>query len=131
MSPQKAYLCRRIASALLLAVALLVASGAVMESAQAKGAAQTTHHAPVPASLRLYIFDCGKLKIADTTVYGFRPSQLAAAEMAVPCFLIAHPKGTLMWDTGVIPDSAVTPGKGVTKAAPASLNPSVATVTKP
>ena len=131
MSLHKAYLWRRIASALLLAVALLVASGAVRQSAQAKGSAQTTHHAPAPASLRLYIFDCGKLKIADTTVYGFTPSQLAAAEMAVPCFLIAHPKGTLMWETGVIPDGALNPGKGATKAAPSSVNPSVATVTKP
>ena len=131
MSPHKVYLCRRIASALLLAVVLLVVSSAVGQAAQAKSAAQTTHHAPAPASLRLYIFDCGKLKIADTTVYGFTPSQLGATEMAVPCFLIAHPKGTLMWDTGVIPDSAVTPGKGVTKPAPASVNPSVATVIKP
>jgi N-acyl homoserine lactone hydrolase len=131
MTPHKTFLRKRIASALLLAVALLVASSAVRQSAQAKGAAQTAHHAPAPTSLRLYIFDCGRLKIADTTVYGFTPSQLAAAEMAVPCFLIAHPKGTLMWDTGVIPDSAVTPGKGVTKAAPASVNPSVATVAKP
>jgi len=131
MSPHKTFLRKRIASALILAVALLVASSALRQSAQAKGAGQTTHHAPAPTSLRLYIFDCGKLKIADTTVYGFTPSQLATAEMAVPCFLIAHPKGTLMWDTGVIPDSAVTPGKGVTKPAPASVNPSVATVIKP
>jgi N-acyl homoserine lactone hydrolase len=131
MSPHKTFLRKRIASALILAVALLVASGAVRQSAQAKGAAQTTHHAPVPASLRLYIFDCGKLKIADTTVYGFTPSQLGAAEMAVPCFLITHPKGTLMWETGVIPDGALNPGKSVTKPAPASVNPSVATVTRP
>src|SRR6201998_983666 len=131
MSPQKTFLRKRIASALILGVALLVASSATRQSAQAKGAAQTTHHATAPTSLRLYIFDCGKLKIADTTVYGFTPSQLAAAEMAGPCFLIAHPKGTLMWETGVIPDSAVTPGNGVTKAAPGSLNPSVATVIKP
>ena len=25
--------------------------------------------------------------------------------MPVPCFLIAHPRGTLMWDVGVIPDA--------------------------
>ena len=131
MSPHKTFLRKRITSALILGVALLVASSAVRQSAQAKGAAQTTHHVPAPTSLRLYIFDCGKLKIADTTVYGFTPSQLAAAEMAVPCFLIAHPKGTLMWDTGVIPDGALSPGKSVTKAAPASVNPSVATVIKP
>lgn len=130
MSSYKAYL-RGLGPALLLAVALLIPISALRQSAQAKGAAQRTNRAPAPTSLRLYIFDCGKLKIADTTVYGFAPGQLGSAEMAVPCFLIAHPKGTLMWDTGVIPDSALTPGKSVTKAAPASPNPSIATVMKP
>jgi N-acyl homoserine lactone hydrolase len=131
MSPQKTCLRRRIESVLLLALTLLLTSSGLRHSAQAKGGAQTTHRVPAPSSLRLYIFDCGKLKIADTTVYGFTPSQLAESEMVVPCFLIAHPKGTLMWETGVIPDSALTPGKGVAKAAPASPKPSVATVTKP
>src|SRR4029077_10429775 len=26
------------------------------------------------------------------------------------CFLIAHPKGTLMWDVGAVPDSSFKPG---------------------
>ena len=130
MSPNKTYLRLHVVSALRLVLALLVVGSAVKPSGQARDAAQTAHGAPTPKSLRLYIFDCGKLKIADTTVYGFTPSQLAAAEMAVPCFLIAHPKGTLMWDTGVIPDGTLTSGKSVTKAAPASVNPSVATVSK-
>ena len=30
-----------------------------------------------------------------------------ANRMPVPCFLVAHPKGTLMWDVGVIPDATV------------------------
>jgi len=32
--------------------------------------------------------------------------------MSVPCFLVAHPKGTMIWDAGVIPDTAFTPGGG-------------------
>ena len=32
-------------------------------------------------------------------------------DMSVPCFLIAHPRGTLMWDAGLIPD---TPSAGST-----------------
>jgi N-acyl homoserine lactone hydrolase len=130
MSGPKAHFGARIRLAFILILALLTAAVAVTQSTNAQPSAQTAHHATAPASLRLYIFDCGKLKIADTTVYGFTPSQLASAEMAVPCFLIAHPKGTLMWDTGVIPDSAVITGKPVTKPSPATPNPSVATVTK-
>jgi N-acyl homoserine lactone hydrolase len=30
--------------------------------------------------------------------------------MITPCFLIAHPRGSLMWDTGEIPDSAFKDG---------------------
>jgi glyoxylase-like metal-dependent hydrolase (beta-lactamase superfamily II) len=34
-------------------------------------------------------------------------------DMVVPCYLIVHPKGTLMWDAGLIPDSAFNGGKPV------------------
>ena len=62
------------------------------------------HHAPQPPkSLRLYIFDCGVLKPADAKSYGF--DKVAELKMSVPCFLVAHPKGTMMWDVGVVPDS--------------------------
>src|SRR5579863_8833845 len=130
MSRPKAYFGARTRLVFLIIVALLTTI-AVTQSANPQPQPQTAHHASAPASLRLYIFDCGRLKIADTTVYGFTPSQLASAEMSVPCFLVAHPKGTLMWDTGVIPDGAVTAGKPVSKPSPATPNPSVATVTKP
>ena len=61
-------------------------------------------HAPKPPkSLRLYIFDCGVLKPADAKSYGFE--HVAELKMSVPCFLVAHPKGTMMWDVGVVPDS--------------------------
>jgi N-acyl homoserine lactone hydrolase len=62
------------------------------------------HRAPKPPkSLRLYIFDCGVLKPADAKAFGF--DHVAELKMSVPCFLVAHPKGTMMWDAGVAPDS--------------------------
>src|ERR1700733_41988 len=68
--------------------------------------AQSAHHAPKPPkSLRLYIFDCGVLKPADAAMFNFKKEEIAVLDMAVPCYLIAHPKGTLMWDVGVVPDS--------------------------
>jgi glyoxylase-like metal-dependent hydrolase (beta-lactamase superfamily II) len=48
------------------------------------------------------------------TAFGFKPGQLANTEMFTPCFLIAHPKGTLMWDTGEIPDQRLS-GSGPTR----------------
>lgn len=41
---------------------------------------------------------------------GFKPGELATADMITPCYLVAHPRGTMMWDTGEIPDSAFKPG---------------------
>lgn len=59
-----------------------------------------------PSALRLYIFDCGKITGVGAAAFGFKDNELANTEMITPCFLIAHPRGTLMWDVGEIPDSA-------------------------
>ena len=66
--------------------------------------------APPPDSLRLYVFDCGKLDIPDLTPYRLTRAEIATNVMSVPCFLVAHPKGTLMWDVGAVPDSAIPEG---------------------
>jgi N-acyl homoserine lactone hydrolase len=62
-----------------------------------------------PKTMRLYVFDCGMLNISAEGVarYHVTPSEVGEARMPVPCFLVAHPKGTLMWDVGVIPDDTV------------------------
>lgn len=65
-----------------------------------------------PKSVRLYVFDCGSLNIADTSVYQLQKEELATNYMSVPCFLIAHPKGTMIWDAGAVPDTAFQPGGG-------------------
>ncbi len=57
-------------------------------------------------SVRLYIFDCGAIRGLDPGLFQFKKEDLASADMIVTCYLVAHPKGTLMWDVGVIPDSA-------------------------
>jgi N-acyl homoserine lactone hydrolase len=66
--------------------------------------------APSPNSLRVYVLDCGRLDIPDVTPYQLKKEDMATTVMSVPCFLIAHPKGTLMWDVGAVPDSAIPPG---------------------
>jgi glyoxylase-like metal-dependent hydrolase (beta-lactamase superfamily II) len=71
--------------------------------------AQTGKPAP-PKSLRLYVLDCGKITVANGDSMGFKPGELATSNMVTPCFLIVHPRGTLMWDTGEIPDSAFKGG---------------------
>jgi glyoxylase-like metal-dependent hydrolase (beta-lactamase superfamily II) len=75
-------------------------------------ASHAQHKAPPPPkSLRLYVFDCGSLDIADPERFRFTKEELATTNLSVACFLIAHPKGTLMWDVGAVPDSALKPGE--------------------
>jgi N-acyl homoserine lactone hydrolase len=61
-----------------------------------------------PKTTRLYIFDCGLIPAIDVGLFNFKKEDLAETRMVVPCFLVVHPKGTLMWDVGAIPDSAFT-----------------------
>jgi glyoxylase-like metal-dependent hydrolase (beta-lactamase superfamily II) len=60
--------------------------------------------------LRLYAADCGELNFedlgffSDTGEYDRR-----AGSLAVPCFIVRHPKGTLVWDTGLGDNLAANP----------------------
>src|SRR3954469_21462264 len=76
-------------------------------------AAAQTHKAPKPPkSVRLYIFDCGVIHTTNADPYSLKKEEMASTEMSIPCILVAHPKGTLMWDNGYIPDRAFPPGGG-------------------
>jgi N-acyl homoserine lactone hydrolase len=94
---------------LLAAAALLivVVAGAVVGGG-ASARPQAATHAQPPSTLRLYVFDCGVIKGLDPGLFGFKKEDVATTEMAVPCYLVVHPKGTLMWDVGAIPDTAFT-----------------------
>jgi len=66
-------------------------------------AAPATATATTPA-VRLYALNCGTLEFKDLRLFadtGEYDGQTAT--IAVPCFLIRHPKGTLVWDTGLDP----------------------------
>ena len=68
-----------------------------------------------PQSVRLYVFDCGTLHITDLARFQFEAEELAASDLSVTAFLISHPHGTLIWDTGAVPDTAWEPsGEAVT-----------------
>ena len=58
-------------------------------------------------SVRLYVFDCGRLKSGNPAPLLERG--VTTTDMSVEAFLIVHPRGTLLWDAGVIPDELVKP----------------------
>jgi len=83
----------RILAAMLLAAALTASC------------AQTPTTAAGP---RLYILDCGDIKPMDPTLFGLKKEEIAGdASFVTPCYLIVHPKGTLMWDVGQVPDAQI------------------------
>jgi len=69
--------------------------------------AQTS--ATVPQSLRLYVFDNGLIKGVDPAAFQFKKGEVPA-DMAAASYLIVHPKGLLIWDTGVISDRLINAG---------------------
>lgn len=54
-----------------------------------------------PGSIKLYTLNCGTLDVADMNAFADDgTSKGQKAHLANPCFLIRHPKGILLWDTG-------------------------------
>src|SRR5262245_3508255 len=74
-----------------------------------------------PKNVRLYIFDCGVIKALGVDLFGFKAGEVPARDFFVPCYLVVHPRGTLMWDVGVVPDSAFKPDGGAVTEGPSTV----------
>ncbi len=66
-------------------------------------------NADVEGDLRLYVLDCGSLRMEDVSAFGLSNEETQVRELFVPCYLIDHPDGQLFWDAGLDPAAA---GKG-------------------
>jgi N-acyl homoserine lactone hydrolase len=90
---------------LLLALALTCATAAPASAADppAAGAQRPPGLTPLPkvSSPRLYVIDCGTLVYNRPEDYNLTREEVADTNMAVPCFLVIHPKGILLFDTGL------------------------------
>ena len=91
----------RLRAAAALAAALLAA---VLTSTAPR--AQSTAAAP---AIRLYVLDGGVMKERDGVPYGLSLEQLPPRDLADLCVLVVHPRGTLLWDTGLNPSVNDTP----------------------
>jgi N-acyl homoserine lactone hydrolase len=58
---------------------------------------------PVVRTTRLYVLDCGTITNIYPEIFGLTREEVKNTTLAVMCFLIVNPKGTLLWDTG-LPD---------------------------
>lgn len=95
----------RLAQALLLALALSCALAAPASAADelARPAPRRPGLAALPkvTSARLYVIDCGTLVYNRPEDYQLTREEVADTNMSVPCFLVIHPKGILLFDTGL------------------------------
>jgi len=64
-----------------------------------------TLHVCAQAQIKVYVLDGGILEGVNPERFGLKREEVTTTRLPVPCFLIVHPKGTLMWDGGSVPDS--------------------------
>ena len=58
------------------------------------------------ANPKLYVFDCGLLSFDDISLFSVTNDETEVREMFVPCYLIEHDEGRLLWDSGLPIDLA-------------------------
>ena len=57
---------------------------------------------PAPTTVKLYALDCGRVEMDDMDFLADDGSMKGVSgRSVVPCFVIRHPRGDLMWDTGL------------------------------
>jgi glyoxylase-like metal-dependent hydrolase (beta-lactamase superfamily II) len=76
---------------------------AALAVAGSLGADAQNRPAP-PTSPRIYIFDTGGIQGLDPALFNFKREELKEVDFVNRAYLIVHPRGTLMFDTGGIPD---------------------------
>jgi glyoxylase-like metal-dependent hydrolase (beta-lactamase superfamily II) len=84
---------KRFLAAALAAIGL-ASSGAHAQRAQ-----------PAPPSPRIYIFDNGAISGLDPALFNFKREELKEVDFVNTSYLVVHPRGTLMFDSGAVADS--------------------------
>lgn len=82
-----------------IAVSLLLTFVSCAPEAEPEPAAETS------TSLKLYVFDCGRIHYDDAQLdmldFGFTSADTDVRELIVPCYVIEHERGRLLWDGGL------------------------------
>ena len=84
----------------LLGTLVLVSCGGQQDGASSTTESETEAAAP-ESSLKLYVFDCGRLRFDTVTNFGINDDETEVRELVVPCYVVDHPEGRLLWDGGL------------------------------
>ncbi len=81
------------------AIFLLIA--VVTGCANFQGAPDAPREVSPAEMLRLLVFDCGRIRLESVHLFGLASTDTDVRELAVPCYLIDHPRGRLLWEGGL------------------------------
>ena len=94
------------ALAVIAAIAIVVAFG-FSRTNVVSGFSQT-QAAQAQTSIKLYVLDGGVLE-SDPARYRLTKEDVGTTQLSVAAYLIVHPRGVLLWDTGAVPDESWKP----------------------
>jgi len=66
--------------------------------------------ADTESSLKLYVFDCGMLRFASIESFSVSDDETDIRDLIVPCYVVEHEKGRLLWDGGLPSKTAEVDG---------------------
>jgi glyoxylase-like metal-dependent hydrolase (beta-lactamase superfamily II) len=69
--------------------------------------------ASASAGPTLRVFDCGLIHLQNVTDFGLKKDETPVRELFVPCYVIEHAKGRLLWDAGLPLKAAEAGGQRV------------------
>jgi N-acyl homoserine lactone hydrolase len=64
----------------------------------------------VQAGPKLYVFDCGLIELGDLKMFNLAAEESPVRQLFVPCYLVEHPRGRLLFDGGLPKTVADSPG---------------------
>ena len=62
---------------------------------------QNGEAAAIDASVQLYVFNCGDFRFPSVENFSIGDDETTVRELVVPCYIINHPRGTLLWNGGL------------------------------
>lgn len=55
----------------------------------------------ITASVRLHVFDCGRIRFESVVEFGVSNEETDVRELSVPCYMVEHERGRLLWNAGL------------------------------
>ena len=83
----------------LLAPILLNACGGASSEPPASEVGESQEAAK--PDVKLFVLHCGNVRVNDLSLFTLGENEGETKEFVVPCYLIQHPDGMLLWDLGL------------------------------